>query len=1013
MLVNQWNKKACIAILLFITAAFVKADLDGLNKLLDKIVVNWSYEKASFLEVVKDIQKENGINIAVDAKVTNTLFRVKSNLTVDLTLQNVSLRNALNIFLDMFNLVYVYRNDAVFITYPNSDYTKKAPLIESYNIHELIPKIQAAFPDLREKAEMKSYVEKLRNSYRSTNSDELQNLIKGVVARETWKNEQNSISVLNNNMFISQQGVVHQEIKNILNTVSQKRSLIAIDLQVIEVQNKILQKEIRNFYSPQLTAKVIRSLIKKKNQGIKILSQSSAVEYTQQFVFLTDRNEANKKNPQTSCIIRPTLLSSDMVLVEFCSVVEQETDFQKSQATVYQNQATSFIVPLNIKVCVGISPFGETTSLMFVMRLSDIGRSKKEDVRDTIKPLPENFQKKLTLSYSDYPLTKVIAEIREKSGANIVVDPQIFTQIIGDEETLRVTFHVKSSTVENILNLLVSMTKLRIIRRENVLVITTASRYPLLPQLKFYNITDIIFAQKESIVNQSRKLMDVVEHSVPKESWQDNRFGIGVWQGNLIVRQKPENQKMIAQKIRFIQDLYQKNLQPVTVWAFLVRDKEIQPHSLSVMQGRNEEKLFLSSGAKLSDSTREVILEVTPLIKSNNKISLEILWRSQLGRYSQRSINIELENDTSVLVASIPSQNIQQQIFIGARIPIYPKIKGISKISLQRHPKIVSVNSNFSYKLKVQNVGDIVAKNTVAIVKLPSNFEHESGLNIFTVPVGDLESQESYILPLPMKAVRVGIAKVKVDIQSQGAETTKSVLKTKVAEYKVSASVKCRDISYIKRKVPIMIEVKNSGGLPLDDIRVRVKIPQEIDVVSAGNAALVGKSIIWSFPRLAVKGTQQLQIIVQSNEEHKECIIAEVVSKQTSIKTAQCCSEWRGFPAVQLEGKSSGYVVQKGERFRYDIILVNKGTAADRNIKVRLDCVDKLRPVSDPDNTSVKIVGKTVRYNNYLKLDAQDTVVFSVLLEAIQSGNAVLKASFSSNTITKPITEEDRINIFE
>ena len=189
------------------------------------------------------------------------------------------------------------------------------------------------------------------------------------------------------------------------------------------------------------------------------------------------------------------------------------------------------------------------------------------------RKLKERLEEEISMDFSESPLSEVVDFIRNRTGLNIIIDPQVYKDF-PDAEALKVEITVNNIKISLLLNLILDMKGLTY-RVENggVLLISTKQRIQEQPVLRLYNVRDltgtlndfpaqeinlaaadkadaggVVLAKTEespATTITEEQLTDLIKNNIAKGTWDRENRSIDTRHGTLIIRQTKDIHKQI------------------------------------------------------------------------------------------------------------------------------------------------------------------------------------------------------------------------------------------------------------------------------------------------------------------------------------------------------------------------------------------------------------------------------------------------------------------------------------
>ncbi|MCI0340303.1 MAG: hypothetical protein L0216_04005 [Planctomycetales bacterium] len=212
---------------------------------LDGVAVSPDFTDAPLKAVVQFFRDVSGVNIIISPKVFAET--PEEQLRVNLTVQDVSMRDALNLILGMNKLAHRVKDGVLVIT--TQAEAQESPMLRVFDIRDLlaVPKdfpgttirleatdsgAAGAIPGLGGGGDEKPAI----------TADDLVNLIKGTIAQETWDTPPNSIEPKGGKLIVKNQPKVIAEVEKLMSSLRASHGmLVTIETRFITVEDNFLE----------------------------------------------------------------------------------------------------------------------------------------------------------------------------------------------------------------------------------------------------------------------------------------------------------------------------------------------------------------------------------------------------------------------------------------------------------------------------------------------------------------------------------------------------------------------------------------------------------------------------------------------------------------------------------------------------------------------------------------------------------------------------------------------------
>ncbi|MFM8360026.1 MAG: hypothetical protein ACKOET_15885 [Verrucomicrobiota bacterium] len=123
--------------------------------------------------------------------------------------------------------------------------------------------------------------------------------------------------------------------------------------------------------------------------------------------------------------------------------------------------------------------------------------------------------------------------------------------------------------------------------------------------------------------------------------------------------------------------------------------------------------------------------------------------------------------------------------------------------------------------------------------------------------------------------------------------------------------------------------------------------------------------------------------------------------------SSDCRTTVRGVPAILLEVVDAEDPIQVGNLVEYEIRVLNQGTAAEANVRVRCELPESQEFVSATGTASVKAEGRVLMMETLSSLEPKAEARWRVVVKAAREDDARFRVELSSDEFQLPINENE------
>lgn len=214
---------------------------------LETVKITLNFADTPFEDVIRYIHTVASINIVVDPKVIQTFEIDGTRVTLQVT--SLKLQDALQILLSFHDLVYLFKDDVLFITSKDSDLAKGKAIPVLHDIRDLTGKIKDfAGPKIRlmsetsEETRGATFEEEEEETQAVLTGEKLTELIKLTIEPESWEDEQYSVAETSGQLLVVHTEEVQNEIRTFLNDMRRFQGMmVAMESRFITVTDDFLE----------------------------------------------------------------------------------------------------------------------------------------------------------------------------------------------------------------------------------------------------------------------------------------------------------------------------------------------------------------------------------------------------------------------------------------------------------------------------------------------------------------------------------------------------------------------------------------------------------------------------------------------------------------------------------------------------------------------------------------------------------------------------------------------------
>ena len=344
---------------------------------------------------------------------------------------------------------------------------------------------------------------------------------------------------------------------------------------------------------------------------------------------------------------------------------------------------------------------------------------------------------------------------------------------------------------------------------------------------------------------------------------------------------------------------------------------------------------------------------------------------------------------------------------------VAPAIKAIAQ-----GPSQADICQDLDYRYTVTNTGTGTAHNVVLREDLPEGMQTAEGQRTLSMNIGDLGQGQSKDVTAHLKANKPGRFETRATVSSDVGDVQTEQVATNVLAPRLAVTVTGPNEIVMDQPVRYQITVKNNGDAAAANTRLRVgATPGSIQFVSAeggegaqlaserpGTGQDLGTIPPGESRTVAINfkpqrgGAVAFDATAQSN-----CAQPVTTSVNTSVKT---------LTASALVVTHDPDPVPVGSVVTYHITVQNKGSAADRDVRVTAILPDSEQYVRAGGKSSASNEGQTITFAPIAVIEPKQSISWDVQAKAMRPDQAQFKATMTTQSTPNTAVKLEPTKLF-
>jgi uncharacterized repeat protein (TIGR01451 family) len=374
----------------------------------------------------------------------------------------------------------------------------------------------------------------------------------------------------------------------------------------------------------------------------------------------------------------------------------------------------------------------------------------------------------------------------------------------------------------------------------------------------------------------------------------------------------------------------------------------------------------------------------------------------------EKRLRIEVQPLEETEITSLAVATFSTNAQISTRL-VRPQLR-VRKLG----PATAVVGETITFRIEVTNTGTGPATNLLVRDQLPAGLQHPQGTFI-EADMGTLAAGETKVLNLNVRPVTRGqhVNEVTVTGDDNLRGTAQAAVLVTQPAIKVAKSGP--DQMILNTEGTFFLDMSNVGDAPARRVQLIDALPAELTFVLASDNGRYDKdthSVQWDLENLAPGEKRRVSVRVVSNAIGDLRNMAILQAEPGLVERTQAEVRVVGIPALLLEVVDLEDPLEVGMETRYEICVLNQGSAQSTNLQVVAVVPEGMTLLRAEGEVNYRIQGRQIIFEPLPKLAAKSDITFRVFVRGDIPGDHRFKAQINCDQLRTPVTEEESTQVY-
>lgn len=332
-------------------------------------------------------------------------------------------------------------------------------------------------------------------------------------------------------------------------------------------------------------------------------------------------------------------------------------------------------------------------------------------------------------------------------------------------------------------------------------------------------------------------------------------------------------------------------------------------------------------------------------------------------------------------------------------------------------PAKALVGDLVTFRIRIHNPGTGVARGVRIEEDVPRGLAHDSGRQI-EHEIGDLLPGRSHEIDLDLTAAEAGLVSNTIRVRAEGELSAEHTTELEVLAPQLVTEIKGPKRRYLDREAKYEIRIANPGTAAAKSVEFTVQLPTGLKYTNADSSGRYDSkrhAVTWKIASLPAgeEGVVQLAVLSMTSGQQSLRVAARAESGLEASNELAVLVE--AAPETTFTVHDSSDQVEVGAEATYEIVVSNRGTRADAQVRIEATLPPEMQVVSAEGPAAHTVDGQRVIFEPLGRLDPKSEVTYKIKIKALSAAQdpRVVRVQATSSALTTPVSREESTLIYE
>ena len=326
-----------------------------------------------------------------------------------------------------------------------------------------------------------------------------------------------------------------------------------------------------------------------------------------------------------------------------------------------------------------------------------------------------------------------------------------------------------------------------------------------------------------------------------------------------------------------------------------------------------------------------------------------------------------------------------------------------------RHGEVANI------EIVVSNPGTATVTNVVIVENVPDGLYHRDGRVMRHDGITTLRPKESKKLTLPLLCVGSGNMVNHVVVTADGNLMVEDRTTIRALAPVLDLEIAGARNRFLERRADYRLIVANKGNASAHNVALELALPRAAQFVSTNQSGVYDAAthtVHWALEELPAQEAGEIELVVMPAEKGEHSLRFTGTGESNLQAEAVLPMSIDGIPAITFDIIGDSNLVEVGKDVVYEIRVVNRGTKAAENVRVRAVLPEGM-PFVRAEGGRFQASGGTIQFESIPLLAPRSENVYRLSARSQTEGDHRINVQVISDDLRSPITKEESTRVFK